>query len=443
MRVFLTNLGCKLNQAELEALARAMRADGHEIAPSLDDADLHVVNSCTVTHVAARTSRKTARQGLRAAAAPRTVLTGCYASGSPEEAARLAGVDLVVPNAEKDRLLDRLYEQFPEWRPARPAPRLPVPYVPLEFGNSRGLVKIEDGCNMRCAFCVIPLTRGSQQSRPADEVVAEVDTLVRSGLHELVITGVQISSYRWEDVRLVDLTARLLDETDVERLRLTSIAPWDFDLGLVDLLDTGRVCRHFHLSLQSGCDRTLEAMQRPYSTTAFADLMSTLRQRIPNLAITTDVIVGFPGENARDFEASCRFVEQMRFARVHAFPYSARPGTVAATMAQPVDVPTQRQRMSRMLEVAAVARTDFEALQLGTTVPVLWEQRRGNRWHGTSDNYLKVSTPTTNDLHLAITPTRLTARDESTLRGEVDGTPKGLRHRVSTLRAGSVEALTA
>jgi threonylcarbamoyladenosine tRNA methylthiotransferase MtaB len=417
MRVYFTNLGCKLNQAELEALARRMRADGHQIATSLEAADLHVVNSCTVTHIAARTSRKVARQGSRSASTPRTVLTGCYATESTTEAAALAGVDLVVPNNEKNRLLEHLYERFPEWRPTRSSERVLVPWVPIEFGNSRALVKIEDGCNMRCTFCVIPLTRGRQTSRDADGLVDEVRSLVRGGYRELVITGVQISSYRSGDLRLVDLVHRMLHETEIERLRLTSIAPWDFDPELLDLLGSGRVCRHVHLSLQSGCDRTLEAMRRPYTTAAFATLVDSLHRAVPDLAITTDVIVGFPGESERDFQASLDFVESMRFAKVHAFPYSPRAGTEAAGMSDRVHDATRRTRMARMLDIADRAQESFQERQLGKSVPVLWERKTNAGWAGTSDNYLKVTTTTAEPIGRTITPVHLTTLEDGTLRG--------------------------
>ena len=331
MRVFFTNLGCKLNQAELEGLARRFVAAGHSISDSLAGADLHVVNTCTVTHRAARDSRKVARRGRRLNAAMRTVLTGCYVVGEPEEAAALAGVDLVVPNEAKHELLERVHDAFPAERPlgASDGP-LEIPYVPLAFGNSRALVKVEDGCNMRCSFCIIPSTRGAQRSRPVEKVVAEVRGLVGGGFQEVVVTGVQISAYRDGNRRLVELVETLLEETEVPRLRLTSIAPWQFDRRLLGLFDTGRVCRHFHLSLQSGSDEILPRMRRPYSTAEYAGLLETIRAHVPGVAITTDLIVGFPGETGAEHEASLAFVAACGFARIHAFPYSARPGTEAA-----------------------------------------------------------------------------------------------------------------
>ena len=400
MRVFFSNLGCKLNQAELEHLAREFRATGHTIASSLTNADLHVVNSCTVTHVAARDSRKLARRGRRLNPTIRTVLTGCYATAVPEEASGLAGVDLIVPNDQKDRLVEHVHRAFPEsGRPLGVAGSLPIPFVPLEFGNSRALVKVEDGCNMRCSFCVIPFTRGRQRSRPVDEVVREVEALGQGGFHEVVITGVQISSYRDGASGLFELAEAVLAKTAVARLRLTSIAPWQFDHRLLDLFSTGRLCRHFHLSLQSGCARTLSRMRRPYAPQEYAELSSAIRERLPGTAITTDLIVGFPGESDRDFEDSLDFCKAMSFARVHAFPFSPRPGTEAATLPEQVPHPVVRERMARVLEMADACEHRFWQQNLETSAEVLWERRKGDRWYGTTDNYIRVHTD--NDIDLA------------------------------------------
>lgn len=403
VRVFLSNLGCKLNQAELESLAREFLAAGHDLAPALEAADLHVVNTCSVTHRAARDSRKLARRGGRRNAGLRTVLTGCYVASDPDEAAQLAGVDLVVPNDRKHELVEEVHRAFPGTVPA-PARRRALPYMPIEFGNSRALVKIEDGCDMRCAFCIIPSTRGSQRSRPADTVVDEVRRLEAGGFREIIVTGVQISSYRDGDRRLVDLTRRLLRETEGARLRLTSIAPWQFDPRLLGLLSHPRICRHVHLSLQSGCAATLVRMRRPYSPRQFAELCDRIRDAAPGAAITTDLIVGFPGETETEFEQSLAFVEARRFARVHAFPYSSRPGTEAALFPDPVESPVIRERMRRALETAERAARDFRTEQRGRRAEVLWESRRQGRWIGTTDNYLRVALASERSLEHHLTP---------------------------------------
>ncbi|MFL6201165.1 MAG: MiaB/RimO family radical SAM methylthiotransferase [Thermoanaerobaculia bacterium] len=381
MRVCFTHLGCKLNQAETERLARDFLAAGHRVVGSPGEADLHVVNTCTVTHTAARASRKAARR------APRTVLTGCYATDQPGEAARL--VDLVVPNSEKDRLLDHVHAAFPDLAPSE----VPVPWVRLPFGQSfghtRALVKVEDGCNMRCSFCIIPSTRGRQRSRPLAEVVEEVRSRVAGGYREVVVTGVQISAYRSGDDRLYELVRAVLARTGVPRLRLTSIAPWDLDERLLELWSDRRLCRHLHLSLQSGSTATLRRMRRPYTAEGYLEVLERVRSSIPGVAITTDVIVGFPGETPEEFEESLATVEAARFAKAHVFPFSPRPGTEAADLPGPVHPDEKKARMERMLAVAERAERDFWGEHVGRRETVLWE--RGGQ--GLTDNYLRVHCP--------------------------------------------------
>ena len=428
MRVHLTNMGCKLNQAEMEQLAREFVAAGHEIVTSLEEADLHVINSCTVTHVADRTSRKVARRSRRTNPGAKTVLAGCYATARPDEATRLAGVDLVVPNDQKDRLVEIVHDRLGEPDPTALLCRLPTPHVPLEFGNTRALLKVQDGCNMRCAFCVIPFTRGAERSRNVDEVVQEVQALVTGGFREIVITGVQISSYSANGHSLYDLTTALLERTDVPRLRLTSIAPWEFDHRLLDLWADSRLCRHVHMSLQSGCTATLHRMRRPYTAETYASVVEMIRHAVPDVAITTDVIVGFPGETCREFEESLRFVERMEFAKVHVFPYSARPGTEAAVLPAHVPHPEKKARANAMLQVADASARRFQQRFLGRRLDVLWEShqtrsghRRGDgHWQGMTDNYIRVLTRSSVDLSNTITRTRLVRWTDDGVLGVTD-----------------------
>ncbi len=416
MRVYFTNLGCKLNQAEVDTLARNFVAAGHSLAPDLDSAELHVINSCTVTHLAARDSRKTARRGARRNEAMKTVLTGCYATDSHEEAAALAGVDLVVDNTRKDRLLELVHEHIPEARPEEG--RVPVPYVPLDFGHARALVKVEDGCNMRCSFCIIPSTRGRQRSRAVDDVVAEVQSLSTGGYPEIVITGVQISEYDADGSRLYDLVRAVLERTDVPRLRLTSIAPWKFDDRLLELWQDPRLCRHLHMSLQSGCTATLRRMRRPYSADAYGALIDKIRGAIPGVAITTDVIVGFPGETEEEFEESLAFVEKTAFARPHIFTYSVREGTHAESLPDRVEHAVKKARTARMLEVGRRSAEDFYRSRLGDEAEVVWEEPKNGRWSGLTDHYVRVFVESEEDL----TGVRRRARLEHLVDGGVAGT---------------------
>ena len=430
MRVFFTNLGCKLNQAENDRLARDFQAAGHRVAASLDDADLHVVNSCTVTAAAARSSRQAARAAVRRAPGQplRTVLTGCYATASPAEAAALAGVDLVVPNGDKERLLDRVERAFPRSAKTLPAAGLPGGSrgagLPLpSHGNTRALVKIEDGCDMRCAFCIIPATRDRQRSRPPAEVIAEVRRLAGAGYREIVLTGVQISAYRvspagalpepghapGRPLGLAHLVREVLAALPAVRLRLTSIAPWELDDELLALWSDRRLCRHLHLSLQSGADATLRRMRRPYTAGRYARLVERARAAVPGLAVTTDVIVGFPGETAAEFEESLATVAAVGFAKVHVFPFSPRHGTAAAALPDAVPPAEQRQRMARMMEVAERSEQAFRGAHLGRRALVLWERPKGGHGQGLTDNYIRVFSPAAATLRNQLTEVELVA----------------------------------
>lgn len=423
MRVYFTNLGCKLNQAEVERLARAFRAAGHRVVGSLDEADLHVVNSCTVTQTAARGSRKAAGRGRRAGLPQRTVLTGCYATGEPEEAARVAGVDLVVPNPDKDRLLERVHAAFPDLVP-EPEPEVPVPYVILPFGpfgNTRALLKVEDGCNMRCAFCIIPSTRGRQRSRPPGEVVEEMRGLLRSGYREVVVTGVQISAYRSGSDRLFELVRALLGALPEEgvRLRLTSIAPWDLDDRLLGLWADRRLCRHLHLSLQSGSTATLRRMRRPYTAESYLRLLDRVRDAVPGVAVTTDVIAGFPGETVAEHEESLATVAAARFAKVHVFPFSSRPGTEAAGLPGQVGAEEKKSRVDQLLAVAEAVERGFRRDHLGRRETVLWERPRNGMGQGLTDNYIRIYSPEGAGLWNSYTEVELTELMEDGVRGRV------------------------
>lgn len=420
MRVHFTHLGCKLNQAETEALSRRFLAAGHRLAPSLAEADLHVINSCTVTAAAARDSRRAAHRSgrhdpsahppetpqtpetpetpentARPARRLLTVMTGCFATVEPGAAARLQGVDLVVPNHEKDRLLERVHEAFPGALPGSGSAEVPLLAAPPPVGCTRALVKVEDGCNMRCAFCIIPSTRGRQRSRPLAEVVAEVRALVAAGHREVVVTGVQISAWRQGRCGLSELVGELLAALPARgaRLRLTSIAPWDLEERLLARWADGRLCRHLHLSLQSGSAATLARMRRPYTPARYEAAVKLARSAIPGVAVTTDVIVGFPGETEAEFAASLALVAALGFAKVHVFPFSPRPGTEAARLPDGVPAPVKAERMVRMLEVSRRAELEFWRAHLGQRATVLWERPREGSGRGLTDNYIRVLSP--------------------------------------------------
>lgn len=441
MKVYLQTLGCKLNESELEAWARDFAARGDEIVTDPRVADTIVLNTCTVTAQAARKSRNLSRHLARENANAQIVLTGCYATMSPEQATALPNVALVVPNADKEQLVRLAGARWREQEfevgangcrvPEAVSGELtatPTPGIELDALRTRAFVKIEDGCNMSCTYCIIPLARGRARSRPQDEILNEVRTLVANGYQEVILTGVQISDYRLEEREagrgrlrgLCDLVAAILRETELPRLRLTSIAPWDLDDELLEMFADPRLCRHLHLSLQSGSSTVLRRMRRPYTAEQFADAVARARLKIPDVAITTDVIVGFPGEADVEFQQSIEFVEQMNFARVHVFPYSAREGTVAAKLPLHVGDLVKDARGKAMQKVAAASQTRFAQQHIGKTFDVLYEEASApGVWSGYTDNYIRVTTRSSENLGNRILTTHLVETVEDGVRGEL------------------------
>jgi threonylcarbamoyladenosine tRNA methylthiotransferase MtaB len=415
MRVFLTSVGCKLNQSEVESWARHLAAFGCEVVADPAAADLMVVNTCTVTHVAAHKSRQSVRRCHRANPQAQVVVTGCYAEMSPAEASCLPGVSLVLGTAGKEHLTETIVERL-GLRPVQEPRGVP----PIPSRHTRAWVKIQDGCDNACTYCIVHIARGRQRSRPVPEILAEILARQAEGYQEMVLTGVHIGAYgREHDMTLAALIEAILAGTQFRRLRLTSIEPWDVTGDLLALWEDPRLCRHLHLPLQSGCDATLRRMNRRYTTAHYDDLIRRAREAIPDLAVTTDVIVGFPGEDEGEFAATAAFVTAVEFARIHVFPFSARPGTVAAALPNAVPPQTKDKRVAQMLCIARQSATAFRRRFLGRTMDVLWESGAVERWSGLTDNYIRVEAASHQDLHNLILAARLCGLTKDGLRGEL------------------------
>jgi threonylcarbamoyladenosine tRNA methylthiotransferase MtaB len=412
--IYLGFVGCRLNEAEIERLGRQFAAQGDRLVRNPAEADVVIVNTCAVTNEATRKSRQMIRQVNRASPAARIVVTGCYAQLWPHETARLPGVSQVIGNTDKDRLPmliappaeKPLYEQEPLYRD---------PLPPGTLGRTRAFVKVQDGCDNRCTFCVTTLARGPAHSRPLEEIVQEVQLLLDMGYQEVVLTGVHLGSYGHDQGQcdgLRRLIEALLTRTGLPRLRLSSLEPWDLQPDFFDLWADRRLCPHLHLPLQSGCDATLRRMGRRTTQSSFAALAEVARMRIPDLALTTDLIAGFPGETEAEFEESLRFVESAGFARLHVFPYSARPGTAAARMPGHIPDTVKKERAARLTALSSRLWQEFQARHIGRTVEVLWESAHaatsdGLLWSGLTGNYLRVITTTPQMLGNTITSARL------------------------------------
>ncbi len=416
MRVRLDSVGCRLNIGEMQDLARQLAAAGHVVVGPGEPADLCVFNTCTVTAEAARKSRHAVRQLRRSNPDATVVATGCYAEMATERV-REMGVDLVVGNRDKDRLPEVLGAAGLLSEPdAVPSPDA-TPYLePGDSGRTRAFLKVQDGCDNRCTFCIVTSARGAGRSRPADTVVTDVRQLVTDGFREVVLSGVHLGSWGHDlghRPGLPLLVRRLLEETEIERLRLSSLEPWDLDDAFFELLAEPRLLPHLHLPLQSGCEATLRRMARRTSQEEFARLVDSARRAAPDVSISTDVMVGFPGETEEEFAESAAFVEAMRFSRLHVFRYSARRGTAAAAMPGQVPAEVRRERSRRMHALGADLQRAFHRRFLGRTMPVLWETAEsvndGTRWSGLTGNYIRVVAHpvAAEDLHNRVTSARL------------------------------------
>jgi len=405
IKVALDSLGCKLNQAETELLARQFAEAGYQLVSPFDEADVYILNTCTVTHIADSKSRHRLRLAHRRNPDAWLVATGCYAQRAPQELAQIEGVSLVVGNNEKQYLPQLLAE----------AGRIGNPVSIQEDSTinhyagfrTRAMVKVQDGCNSFCSYCIVPLVRGREQSLPVDQVVAEVRHRVAQGYKEMVLTGVKIGSYNYDGVNLKGLLEHILIETGVQRLRLSSLQPQEISPELIGLWRDQRLCPHFHLSLQSGSDEVLSRMKRSYSLNDYEQSVALIRTLLPQAAITTDIMVGFPGETAQEFEESYNFCRRMEFARIHVFSYSPRQGTQAAQLPQQVGDKVKKERSQQMLALAKESAQNFSQRFLGRTMTVLFEQQANGIWSGHTDNYIKVYTKSTADLANKLLPVNL------------------------------------
>ena len=432
MRIYLETLGCRLNYAEMATLGRQLTAAGHQLATSADEADLCVLNSCAVTGQAARQSRQMARQMARTNPAAKLIITGCYATLDRPAVALLPNVTDVVGNSGKDELLSVIQaavgDDAPSGRPVGAAGAVATSPDPR---RTRAFVKVQDGCRNYCTFCIVTVVRGDEHSRPISDIVAEVRELCDEGYQEAVLTGVHLGGYGSDlDTGLSDVVRALLQDTDIARLRLSSLEPFDLHPSFFDLWSHagGRLMPHLHLPAQSGSDTVLKRMARRNRVADFERLVAAARSRISGLTITTDLIAGFPGETAADFEQTISFAQRIGFAHMHVFPYSAREGTAAARFTGQVPEIERKRRVRILTELDRTNGASLRASFVGQKRPVLWEHGQalpapgsGCTWIGLTDNYLRVRAiaPADRDLHNRITEVHLAGLIGDDLTGEV------------------------
>lgn len=423
LRIYLDTVGCRLNQSEIETFARQFRAAGHVLVSAPEAADLVVINTCAVTAQAAADSRKKIRFAQRAGAGE-VIVTGCWSSLEPHKAAGLPGVSRVVPNAAKDGLVPLVLNLPEETFDLEPVEREPIPGARL---RTRAFIKVQDGCDNRCTFCITTVARGAGRSLPLERILESIHAAIAGGAQEIVLTGVHLGSWGHDfdtPQQLRDLVEAILERTLVPRLRLSSLEPWDLEPGFFNLWQDRRLCRQLHLPLQSGSDATLRRMARRTTRQSFAALVDAARQVSPEIAITTDIITGFPGENEAEFAESLAFIQAMEFAGGHVFTYSARPGTAAARMPDQVPHPLRKERNAVVRAVLQASGARYRQQFLNRTLPVLWESAtalgpQGWTLSGLSDNYLRVSAHAPQHLWNQITPVQIKAMENGGLTGEL------------------------
>lgn len=427
MRVTFYTLGCKLNQAETESLVGQFSRSGFQIVSPSDVADIYIANTCTVTHIADRKSRHWLRLARRRNPRALIIATGCYAQRSCQELIPLA--DLLVDNEEKEHLLTLIRALSLEERGfgEGPTKQSQVPAVTM---RTRSLIKIQDGCHGPCTYCIVPEVRPREYSLPSSQIIEEIKQKVALGYKEVVLTGTKVGTYKDAvltsseglSADLKDLIQRILDDTGIERLRLSSLQPSEVSSKLLALWQDERLCRHFHLALQSGSQTVLQRMKRSYSLDQYQRTMNLIKDTIPEAAITTDIMVGFPGESDEEFEQSYSFCQQAGFASIHVFPFSRRPETTAAGMPNQIKDEVKQERNQRMLELSRSSRCRFCEQFLRQIMPVLWEQetRPGSGiYSGLTSNYIRVFAHCKKSLNNEITPVKLVEFDNQGIRGQI------------------------
>lgn len=427
MLIAFHTLGCKVNQYETQAMRRILELAGYqtvELGDTNDLPDVLIINSCTVTGESDRKLRQFLRRCRRQVPEGILVLTGCMPQAYPDKAAALEEADIVLGNAARRDILPRLEEYLSYRQRIVDIPPHDKTYEPLDIddfqGRTRAFIKIQDGCNRFCTYCIIPYARGRVRSRCPNEIKTELERLAARGYKEIVLVGINLTAYGQDNgLTIADAVDAACSVDGIERVRLGSLEP-DFitDETIARMKAQPKLCPQFHLALQSGCNATLKRMNRHYTTEEYADLCRRLRQHFPHCALTTDVMVGFPGETEEEFTASCRFVEEIAFSRVHVFAYSRRPGTNADRYPNQVDNAEKTRRSKKMIELCQHTAEDFAETYVGKIVPILLETPHPDKTvDGHTDTYLTVRVKTDKPSG-TIVNTHITSREGEILYGE-------------------------
>lgn len=426
-------LGCKVNQADTASMENLFLRSGHQLVSFDGEADVYIINTCVVTNTGQRKSRQTIHRAIRKNPNALIVVTGCYPQTAAEEVKAIAGVDMIIGNQDRAQIVqlveERLAHRQTDTLDAVHKLTASTAFEEMAAGDitdkTRAFLKIQEGCNQFCTYCIIPYARGPLRSRSLESIRTETQRLISAGFKEIVLIGIHLGCYGKENhdgPTLYDAVKTVLDVPGVQRLRLGSLESVEVEPRLLTLMqEDARFCRHLHLPLQSGCDKVLQAMHRPYTTAKFKTLLADIKTRVPDIAITTDVIVGFPGETEADFETTCKFAESCGFSKMHIFPFSARKGTPAEKFAGAVTEAVKKERADILGEIDETMHKAFLQAMVGQTAEILFEQPAGEDYfEGLTGNYQRVFVKSGGcNLSGEILPVKITAFDGEKLLGEI------------------------
>ena len=426
-------LGCKVNQADTASMENLFLRSGHQLVSFDGEADVYIINTCVVTNTGQRKSRQTIHRGIRKNPNALIVVTGCYPQTAAEEVKAIAGVDMIIGNQDRAQIVqlveERLAHRQTDTLDAVHKLTASTAFEEMAAGDitdkTRAFLKIQEGCNQFCTYCIIPYARGPLRSRSLESIRTETQRLISAGFKEIVLIGIHLGCYGKENPdgpTLYDAVKTVLDVPGVQRLRLGSLESVEVEPRLLTLMqEDARFCRHLHLPLQSGCDKVLQAMHRPYTTAKFKTLLADIKTKVPDIAITTDVIVGFPGETEADFETTCKFAESCGFSKMHIFPFSARKGTPAEKFAGAVTEAVKKERVDILGKIDETMHKTFLQAMVGQNAEVLFEQPAGEDYfEGLTGNYQRVFVKCGGrNLGGEILPVKITAFDGEKLLGEI------------------------
>ena len=402
-KVAFITLGCKVNQYETNAMIQKFKEQGYNILEHTKKADIYIINTCTVTNMSDRKSRQMLRRVKDLNPQAIVVACGCYAQVAKEELEEIEEIDLILGNNEKKEIVNYIEKYLDDKKKIQSTEDVMQTREFVDFGDvtytekTRAVIKVQDGCDRFCSYCIIPYARGRVRSRKPESVISEIENIAKEGIKEVVITGIHVASYGKDfadNYRLIDLLEEINQIEGIKRIRLGSIEPLLIDEDFISrLTKLEKICHHFHLSLQSGCDETLKRMNRRYTTKEFEKIVNLLREKYNDVILTTDIIVGFPGETEEEFNKTYDFLKKIKFYKMHVFKYSQRKGTKANSMPMQIDGNIKEIRSQKLIELSDINEIEYNKTYTGKEVDVLFEERKDGFYKGHTKNYILVYLP--------------------------------------------------